>query len=249
MADIAAVLLQPGVGLMTAAALMAGFGAGYAGFGAALVFLPIALAFLAPVDAVAAFSVMGLSTLLTLLPGSLRAADRGMLGIFLASAALALPVGVFVLVQLGAWPMRMTICVLGAATLVALSMGLSFAVPDTAKGRVALGALSGLCWGATGLVSPVLAILKLRYRTAPPAARAGIAAALPLLNLLMAALLWSVDGASLESWLLGLFLTPVFAAATLAGRLSFRSAPRRLMQGIALAGVAGALVFGMPPLS
>jgi uncharacterized membrane protein YfcA len=56
--------------------LIAGLVYGFAGFGSALIFMPLATLVVSPPVAVAAFSMSALASLVTVVPGAWKAADR-----------------------------------------------------------------------------------------------------------------------------------------------------------------------------
>jgi preprotein translocase SecF subunit len=73
---LAAVLADPGLPFVCLVSLIAGLVYGFAGFGSALIFMPLATLFIAPATAVAAFAMSALASLVTVVPGAWKVADR-----------------------------------------------------------------------------------------------------------------------------------------------------------------------------
>lgn len=238
-------LMAPGLGLLIAAAVVAGIGVGFAGFGAALVFLPLALVHFAPVEAVGIFSIAMLGTLGTLAPRHARRADRGTTLTILACGTVGMVAGLPIMVQADPFLLRVAICVLGIATVVALGMGLRYRVPDGRWSRGGLGLLAGASWGAFGLVSPVFALVGLGYRGEARATRDGIALALPILNVLLIALLWGTGLLTDRAIALGLAGLPIMTAATVAGR-ALHGEAHAFWKATALFAAGLAAVIGLP---
>jgi uncharacterized membrane protein YfcA len=88
---LAAVLADPGLPFVCLVSLIAGLVYGFAGFGSALIFMPLATLFIAPATAVAAFSMSALASLVTVVPGAWKVADRPAVLTMIGGAILFTP--------------------------------------------------------------------------------------------------------------------------------------------------------------
>ena len=70
---VLAALETAGLGWLILITIVAGIVYGFAGFGAALIYMPVAVIFLAPVMAIAAFSVSAMSSVVTVFPKAFAA--------------------------------------------------------------------------------------------------------------------------------------------------------------------------------
>lgn len=131
----------PGVLWVCAAAFLSGLVYGFAGFGSALVFMPLAVIFLSPPMAIAAFSLSALASLFTMIPKAWPKADRGQTLLMLGVSILTVPLGVALLRWLPEVTIQTAVCVLTLFT------------PHSSFGWLE-GAVTGrsapacLCWGA-----------------------------------------------------------------------------------------------------
>lgn len=92
-----AALATPGlvwIGLIT---IVAGIVYGFAGFGAALIYMPVTVIYVAPVVAIAAFSVSAMSSLVTVFPRALPLVNRKAVLVLILSATVAASFGIWVL--------------------------------------------------------------------------------------------------------------------------------------------------------
>lgn len=243
---LAAALAQPGLVWLATAILAAGLVYGFTGFGSALVFLPVAAAILPPEDAVAAFAVTALGSLVTMLPRTWPQADRRATAWMILAAIAAMPAGVWVLTRMDPVPLRWAICGVVAVTLAAVAAGWRLRLGSGPGPRLALGGLAGLVGGATGLIGPVVILTTLASGDGAGRMRANLASFLTVLNaalLPMLALQGALGPAALWT---GAVLLPVYMAGNVAGAALFRPGAERLYRGLAYAVVAAALVAGLP---
>ncbi|MFT5344130.1 MAG: putative membrane protein YfcA, partial [Paracoccaceae bacterium] len=94
---LAQTLATPGLIWIVLMTLLAGLVYGFAGFDADLVFMPVVTAIIPVELAVAAFSVSALASFVSLVPRAWKQADRPAVGMMIVCAALALPVGIYIL--------------------------------------------------------------------------------------------------------------------------------------------------------
>jgi hypothetical protein len=94
---LAAVLADPGLPFVCLVSLIAGLVYGFAGFGSALIFMPLGDAVRLAPSAVAAFSMSALASLVTVVPGAWKVADRPTVLTMIGACVLFTPLGVLAL--------------------------------------------------------------------------------------------------------------------------------------------------------
>jgi uncharacterized membrane protein YfcA len=240
------VFASPQLPVAIATAVAAGLVYGFAGFGAALIAVPLLAAVYSPADAVGIFALSALASLVTVVPQAWREGDRRATAQLLASAAVTLPVGVYVLRTAPSDALRWAICLLVLGTLTALVLGWRRQGTDRAPSRVAVGAATGVVGGATGLTGPVVVLFQLSGREDAGCIRANIMLFLSLLSVLMLPLLVVSGVLGQRQATVGLVLLPAYALATSAGQALFRSGNEGLYRIVAYAVVAAAGVAGLP---
>lgn len=241
-----AALATQGLALVLPAILAAGVLYGFAGFGSALLFLPLATALLPPPVAVAAFAVASIGSVATVLPGAWAVADRRAVLLMAGSAALAMPLGVWLLRAADPVAVRWAVSAVVAATLASMAAGLRVRVGPGAPARAAVGAASGLVGGATGLLGPVVILVGLSDRRGAAVMRANLAAFLTLMGVVLLAQLALQGALEARALRLGLLCLPLYTLGTLLGRRLFDPARERLHRRLAYAVVAASVVIGLP---
>lgn len=237
-----AALADPALPFIAAASLLAGLVYGFAGFGSALIFMPLATIFVAPPVAVAAFSLSALASLVTVVPGAWRAADRRNVAVMIGACILCTPLGVAVLRLAPAEAIRTGVAVLTLVTLAALVLG--WRVP--ARGgwtlRAGVGALSGIMGGSTGLNGPPVILFNLGTDQPVAQTRGNLALFLTLTSLSFLPQLWLQGLLPAAAVWLGLILLVPYAVGTWAGARIFDPARAVLYRRLAylMIGLAGA---------
>ncbi|WP_280541874.1 sulfite exporter TauE/SafE family protein [Chromohalobacter sp. 11-W] len=152
-------------------ALLAGMVRGYCGFGFAMLMALGLMLFMAPIQAVPLALVLDLVTSLGLWRRALRHADWPCLRYLLLGMAAMTLLGVWLLANVPASPMRIVVALLALSGAVALlcQREAAPAGPKTHHWGVTLGAggLSGLCMTLASAGGPPL-MLYLLYRRMPP---------------------------------------------------------------------------------
>lgn len=154
------------------AALLAGIVRGFAGFGAAMILTPVLSAFYGPTAGVPLCLLLEFCIALPLLRGSVGLVDFRRIGLLLAAASLAVPLGIAVLLAADPAPLRWAISgiVLGAVLL--LAIGWRFRGKPTASATLAAGAASGFLNGLCGMAGPPVAFYYLAGGDGAAAVRA-----------------------------------------------------------------------------
>ncbi|MDG4649154.1 sulfite exporter TauE/SafE family protein [Roseibacterium sp. SDUM158017] len=220
---LGAVLVDPGLPLVCLASLVAGLVYGFAGFGSALVFMPLATLFVPPPVAVAAFSLSALASLVTVVPGAWKVAEKRGVGVMIAACLVFTPLGVAALRLAPETAIRTAISLVTLGTLAALVAGFRLPVGAGAGPKLVVGALAGLTGGSTGLNGPPVILFNLGAGGQPVAVtRGNLAVFLTLTSLSFVPQLW-LQGLLMPFALwLGLVLLVPYAAGTWAGARLFR---------------------------
>lgn len=245
-------LATPGLGWVIAVAMLAALVYGFAGFGSALIFMPLATIFLPPPLAIAAFSLSAMGSLVTVIPGAWKAADKRATLMMVAMSILFMPVGIFLLRVAPEVTIRTAVCVLTLVTLAALLSGWKVPVPQTGRGgngralQLGVGALAGVTGGSTGLNGPPVILFNLGTDQPVAVTRGNLACFLTLNSLFMMPMMWVqglVDG---RAFFLGLILLGPYALGGFLGTRLFRPGAAGVYKAVAyvLIGVAG--VMGLP---
>jgi uncharacterized protein len=239
---LAAALGHPGLTWVCASSLLAGLVYGFAGFGSALIFMPLATLFVSPAVAVAAFSLSALASLVTVVPGAWRSAEKRSVGLMMAACIVFTPAGVAALRLAPEEAIRTAIALVTLGTLAALVAGWRMPVGTGAAPRLFVGALSGIAGGSTGLNGPPVILFNLGTEGQPVAVtRANLAVFLTLTSLSFLPQLWLQGLLPPFAVWLGVLLLVPYALGTWAGVRLFRPERAGLYRRFAygLIGAAG----------
>lgn len=218
-----AVLSDPGLLFVCLVSLVAGLVYGFAGFGSALIFMPLATLVLTPSVAVAAFSMSALASLVTVVPGAWKVADRRTVALMIGACVLFTPLGILALRLAPPEVIRTGIGVLTLVTLGALLAGWRVPVGFGTKSRLGVGALSGLTGGSTGLNGPPVILFNLGTEgQAVAVTRGNLAVFLTLSSLTFLPQLWLQGVLQAEAVWLGMLLLVPYGIGTGIGTWVFR---------------------------
>ena len=245
---ISAALAVPGLGWMMLAISAAGLVRGFTGFGKALIFVPVAGQFLAAADVIMVMAVTGLFSMVALVPGAWKTADRGEVASLAIAAALCVPVGVWILSQLDVLTIRWIVSVVVAMTLVAVMTGWRWRGRLGWSGRFAIGAGAGTMGGMTGLTGPVVIIFYLANARSAEHVRANTILFLAALDLVLVVNLALFGHARPEVVWIAVVMALPYLGATLIGQALFDPRLEKAYRIVAYGVVALALVSGVPAL-
>ncbi|MFQ6547754.1 sulfite exporter TauE/SafE family protein [Aestuariibius sp. 2305UL40-4] len=243
---LSAALALPGLWAVLGAVTVAGVVYGFAGFGAALIFTPIAVAFIAPETAIAAFALSALVSVFTVVPSAWGEADRRAAGTMIAAAILAAPLGVLGLSVLDREVIRTIVAIIVAITLAALIAGWRFSAPPTLASRAGIGAGAGVMGGMTGLNGPIVILFQLAGSDGARRARANLILFLTATSISFLPLLWMQGLLTVEALWLGLILMPLYAVGTRVGKALFTPGREPIYRGVAYVIIGLAALAALP---
>lgn len=239
-------LAEPGLIWVVGAALLAGLVYGFAGFGAALIFMPLATIVLAPPLAIAAFSVSALASLITVVPGAWKVADRRTVLLMIGACILFTPLGVLALRLAPVDVLRVGISVLTLLTLLVLLAGWRVPLGAGWPLRAGVGALAGVTGGSTGLNGPPVILFNLGTDQPVAVTRGNLACFLTLSSLSFLPQLWVQGLLPAQALWTGAILFVPYALGTGLGAWLFRPEWSGFYRGFAYALIAAAGLAGLP---
>lgn len=239
-------LALPGLGWLLGAVVIAGLVRGFSGFGSALIIMPIASSVLAPVEAIITLTLIEFFGPLPNLPRALRDGERGDVMRLLLGAALALPLGLFVLTRLPVDVFGWTISIVVLILLVLLVLGWRYHGVLTRKIVVATGALGGFLSGAVGIPGPPVIMLYMASARKVSVIRANFILYLLGIDLLMVAAFTLLGLFSIKAAILGLMLAVPYLAANVVGALLFNPGAEKLYRTVAYVIIAASALAGLP---
>ena len=236
-----------------AAVALAGVVRGMSGFGQALVFVPLAGLLYEPKFAVPLLWVAdALLTPLLLRPHLHRVEWSEIIPLAIGGTAL-LPVGIWLLGHLDPISLRWAICSIVLLCTAGVAAGWRFQIAATRLVSLAIGGLSGVAGGATGMAGVPLVLFWLGRDNDTVKIRSNVFIYLWLLVLVSLAVGAGQGLLSSRVLLEGLVLAPCYAAATVAGNQLFHrthaiAASRReaIFRRLALGLCAASACAGLP---
>jgi hypothetical protein len=239
-------LALPGLWALVATSLLAGLVYGFAGFGSALIFMPLAVIFLPPAMAIGAFSMSALASFATVVPGAWKVCERRAVLGMIAAAVVATPVGVWLLRVAEAGTIKLAVSVIVLGTLAVLIAGWRFRLRPGWGMRLAIGALSGILGGSTGLNGPPVILFNLGADQPVAVTRGNLAVFLTVSSLSFLPQLWAQGMLPPLALWLGAILFLPYAIGTSLGGLIFRPDRVGIYRPIAYVIIGGAGLAGLP---
>jgi uncharacterized membrane protein YfcA len=241
-----AALATPGLFWLVLITIIAGIVYGFAGFGAALVYMPVAVIFLAPVVAIATFSVSAMSSLVTVFPKALPLVNRRAVTVLIVSATLAASFGIWVLRVADVTAIRWVVVAVCSITLVALIAGWRYRVEPTLRTRALIGGAAGFIGGLSGLTGPIMVLFQLAGRDSIATTRATTVVFLTATSLLMLPLMAMQGVLTAPAVALGCVLLFPYGLGALIGQAMFRPERERFYHIVAYAIIGLATLAGVP---
>ncbi len=221
MSDVLGVLLDPRFAVVCAACFVGGFMRGFVGFGGALVTIPALTLAYEPRVAVAAMTIVGIPSLVQLLPDAVRQSEHRIILPMSLAILLTTPLGTAALVSINPALMKIVISGLVVIMVVMLMRGWGFQQEVGRPILLAVGAISGLVQGVAGIGGPPTVAVILS-RPGPPAQQRGnVLAALTAVSVASFLPLWYFDLFTKLALVIGLVMAPVYVASTTLGSRYF----------------------------
>jgi uncharacterized membrane protein YfcA len=238
--------LDPALLVAAAVLFLAGLVRGFAGFGAAMVFVPVAAALYEPALAVAViYLVDGIASVPLAVPAVRRCVWREVLALA-GGAALTVPAGAWLLVNVEPTPLRWAISLLILVAVAALGSGWRYRRPPGLKTTVAVGAASGLAGGLAALYGPPVILFWLGGQGAAAQVRANIITFF-LLTTVISGIAYLTQGLfTAERLGMAAVLLPLYLAGIYSGARSFRFASETFFRRLALGLCAAVAVVSLP---
>lgn len=214
-----------GVTILLAATLLGGLVRGFTGFGFAMVFMPLASIVLGPVAALGLIWFIDVPFALPIAARSARQAEWSEVLPLLATATLALPAGIWLLLWLDRETMRWVLAALVLAAVSLLASGWRYHGKPGVRLSLGVGVLSGLCNGMASIGGMPLAVFWLgaqrndRHKT-----RANLQTFFGLSTLISGATLWYAGILTGTALLTAIPLFAVYGVGLWAGTHGFRIA-------------------------
>lgn len=221
MQDLLGVPLDARFAIVCAATFVAGFMRGFVGFGAALVTIPVLSLAYDPRLAVAAMSVVGIPTLLQLLPEAIRTAEREIVVPTSLAILCAAPVGTWVLVHTSPMLMKIVISSLVIIMVAMLARGWRL---EHAVGRhvlIGAGVAGGLIQGVAGIGGPPVVAVALSRAGSPTQQRGNVLALMTAVSISALIPLWYFGLFTQRAIVTGLLLLPIYGGSILLGSRYF----------------------------
>ncbi|MEQ6247638.1 TSUP family transporter [Sulfitobacter sp. HNIBRBA3233] len=243
---LASALGTPGLGWLVFVSLVAGLVRGFAGFGSGLVLLPAAAALLGPVAGITAMTIADLAGPVPILRRALRDAHLRDLGRLLLATAVALPLGVALLLLVDPAVFRYALSTVALLTLGLLIGGLRYTGALTPPLVYGTGGMAGLLGGAVGVPGPPIITLYLASVQPARVTRATILLYLFAYDLMLLGV-YAANGRLLaEALVIGALLAVPNITGNLIGAALFRQSLERLYRIAAYAIIAVSALSALP---
>lgn len=215
------VLLDPRFVAVCLATFVGGFMRGFVGFGGALVALPVIALAYDPRIAVAAMSVMGIPSILQLLPEAVRTSERPIVIPISVAIFLSAPLGTLVLVSVS--PQLMKIVISGLVVFMVAMLMRGWRLEQEVKLPVLIGAgiASGIVQGAAGIGGPPAVAVMLSRDGTPAQQRGNVLAAMTAVSTAALLPLWFFGVLTQHALIIGLMLAPIYVGSTVLGSRYF----------------------------
>jgi len=231
---------------VAAAAALAGLVRGFSGFGSAMIFVPVAGAIYEPKIAVVLLFIFdGLTTTPMLVPAFRRCVWREVLPLTVG-AAVAVPVGVRILLVAQPLLLRWLISAMVLAGVVLMAGGWRYRRAPSLAVSAAIGGVSGLAGGIASLYGPPVILFWLGGPGDARTVRANVFAFLGLATVISGVTYALNDMFTLPLLQIALLLTPLYGLATWIGSRLFAAASERQFRILAFLLCGGVAVASVP---
>jgi uncharacterized protein len=233
-AELFGVALDARLAAVCLAAFIGGFMRGFVGFGAALVAVPILSLAYEPRLAVAAMSVVGIPTLLQLLPDAIRTSERAIVAPVSLAILVSTPLGTWILVSVSPALMKIVISALVVLMVAMLARGWRLEGKVSRSVLVGAGVAGGLIQGTAGIGGPPVVAVALSRPGSPVQQRGNVLALMTAISLSSLLPLWYYGLFTRQAIVLGLLLLPIYGGSILLGSRYFARGGQRHFRNAAL---------------
>jgi len=239
--ELLGVALDGRLAIVCAAVFIGGFMRGFVGFGAALVAVPVLSLAYEPRLAVAAMTVVGVPTLLQLLPDAIRTSERSIVVPISLAILLSTPIGTWILVSVSPALMKIVISALVVLLVAMLARGWRIEGEVSRPVLVGAGVAGGLIQGTAGIGGPPVVAVALSRPGSPVQQRGNVLALMTAISISSLLPLLYYGLFTRQSIVIGLLLLPVYGGSILLGSRYFARGGQRHYRNAALAmlGVIG----------
>ena len=235
-----------GLWFLAFGALVAGLVRGFAGFGNAMVYLPVAGQVLGPFEALTTIIVMELIAPLMHIPRAVRDGHPGDVLRLGVGAAVAVPLGVFVLSIIEPEVFRWGVSIVALLALALLITGFRSRGVLTKPLIYATGAMGGFLGGSVGIPGPPIIVLYMASTLPAAAIRANNTLYLILADIILL-VVFLVGGVLVSAALaLGFLMVVPYLLGNWVGAMLFRPEAQGLYRKIAYAIIAASAISGLP---
>lgn len=235
MPDILGVPLDLRLALACAAVFMGGFLRGFVGFGAALIIMPVLSLAYGPRMAVPALTVMGIPTLLQLLPDAIRTSERAIVMPIAVSILAAAPFGTWILTTANPALMKIAISALVVAMVAMLAFDWKLKHQVGKPVLVGAGIAGGLVQGIAGIGGPPVVAIALSRDGPASRQRGNVLAMMTAVSVSTLIPQWYFGLFTRPAIILGLILLPIYGGSILLGSRYFAQGGDKHFRRAALA--------------
>ncbi len=241
-------LATPGLGWMLFTIGAAGLVRGFTGFGTAMIFVPVGTQFLPAAEVVFLMASTGIISTLALAPQAWRECDKSEVSTLALAAAITVPLGLWIMVQLDALVVRWIASAVIGATLLAVVTGWRWHGRPGLPGRLAIGGGAGTIGGMTGLTGPVVIVFYLANARDVRKVRANTIIFLAMLDIVIVANILIGGLASPAMLWTAALLTIPYLVTTLIGKALFDPSLEKVYRMASYTVILLAVISGLPLL-
>lgn len=232
--SLTAIVFDERLLLIAVAVALAGFLRGFIGFGAALVSIPIISLVFSPQLALPIVTIMGIPSVLQLLPDAVRHSELRIVIPISLAVFLGTPVGTLVLVSVDPALMKIVISLLVVLMVGFLALGWKLNQQVHASILLLSGFAGGLIQGAAGIGGPPVVAIALSRAGSPDRQRGNVLAVMTAIALSSVLPLYYYGLITMQAISIGLFLFPIYSVFTWIGSRYFGTSGSQHFRGAAL---------------
>ena len=243
---VVAALATDGIWMLFTGALVAGIVRGFAGFGTAMVYLPVAAQVVGPFEALTTLIIIDLTGPLIHVPRAIRDGHPGDVLRLGLGAALAVPLGVWVLSLVEPEVFRYGVSIVALILLTLLIAGVRYHGQLTKPMIFGTGALGGFLGGSVGVPGPPVIMLYMASTLPPRVVRATLMFYLVGMDLLMLGYLASLGFLESLAVVTGLFMAVPYMIFNKIGAQLFGKGSEAQFRWAAYLIIAASAIVGLP---